>query len=165
MTKENYKTSIKAALDAAKLELNDLLEKQTELEKQIAQMRQTVGSLSQIWEELSPPPSNKRNQPSADDPLFMEAWGLTDSIREVLKAADERLIATQVRDGLIRLNHDVSNYKNLMAAIHTTLSRLCQKGELEETAVDGKSAYRYLSLRERQQRGLIKESRKQTGKK
>lgn len=159
MNKENYKASIKAALEAADLELEGLLMQHAELEKQIAQLRQTVGGLTQIWKELSPAYSNVNSR------LPVDEWGLTELVLEALKACNGPALPSEIRDALVRLNFNLSAYKNPLAAIHTTLDRLTQQGKVEETVTDGKSAFRYLSILERTQRGLIKESRKQKRKK
>jgi hypothetical protein len=136
MTQDTYRK----ALEAANAEMEHLQAEQERIEKRIAQLRQIVGSLLPLVIE------GEKGQAFRDATPYIEPssgkLGLTDAIREVLKAFDEPLTALDVKDGLERLNLDLSEYQNVMAAIHTILKRLCQQGELEESVKDGKSAYR-----------------------
>lgn len=57
--------------------------------------------------------------------------GLTDAVREVLKATGERMTPPQVRDYLIRMNIKLDRFKNHLASITTVLVRLNDKGEVD----------------------------------
>jgi hypothetical protein len=73
--------------------------------------------------------------------------GLTDVIREALKANDEvPMSPTQIRDKLLQVGYDLSGYKNVQAAIHTTLTRLVKMGEIlaVEDEVEGKGQGKFV---------------------
>lgn len=77
--------------------------------------------------------------------------GLTDAIRTILKqAAGDWLTVTNVRDRLINLGFNFSNYStNPLASVSTTLRRM-KPEEVETTTLDGGvAAYRWKRLVER----------------
>jgi hypothetical protein len=70
--------------------------------------------------------------------------GLTDAVRFVLQASDIALTTIQVRDQLIRVGCDLSQYQNSLAAINTVLGRF--PADLVESTVDeetGKTLYQW----------------------
>jgi hypothetical protein len=100
------------ALDAAVREYESLTKQRAELDARIAQLAQTVGSLTRLcgFEPTVP-------------------WGLTDACRTVLKAAGHPLTALEVRAQLEAMGVDLSRYTSDLAVIHTVLKRLSQSGE------------------------------------
>ena len=100
------------ALDAALREYETLTRERAALDARIAQLAQTVGSLTRLC-GLAPTAS----------------WGLTEACRMVLKAAGHPLTALEVRAQLEALGLNLSRYTNDLAAIHTILKRLQQSGE------------------------------------
>ena len=103
----------KKALDTASRELETLAAQRADLDRRIGQLVQTVGNLMRLC-NLTP-----------TVPL-----GLTDGCRIVLRAAGSPLTAVEVRAQLAAMGIDLSRYENDLAAIHTTLKRLTQSGEV-----------------------------------
>jgi hypothetical protein len=105
-------TDYRAALDAAVREYEALTRQRAELDGRIAQLAQTIGSLTRLCGLVPTVP-----------------WGLTDACRMVLKAAGHPLTAIEVRGQLTAMGFDLSKYSNDLAAIHTILKRLHGSGE------------------------------------
>jgi hypothetical protein len=110
MPAEDYRR----ALDAALREYEALTRERADLDARIAQLAQTVGSLTRLcgFEPTVP-------------------WGLTDACRMVLKAAGHPLTAVEVRAQLQAMGIDLSKYTNDLAVVHTILRRLNQSGETQ----------------------------------
>ena len=102
------------ALEAAVREYETLGRQRAEIDERLAQLAQTIGSLSRLC-HLTP----------------TVPFGLTDTCRLVLKAAGHPLTATEVRAQLEAMGFDLSRYSNDLAAIHTVLKRLNQAGETQ----------------------------------
>jgi hypothetical protein len=100
------------ALDAAVREYEALTKQRADLDARIAQLAQTVGSLTKLC-GLEP----------------TVPWGLTDACRMVLKAAGHPLTALEVRAQLVAMGLDLSRYTSDLAVIHTVLKRLNLSGE------------------------------------
>jgi hypothetical protein len=139
MTDNDYKK----ALDTARAEMAELIIKKAEIEKRMARLKQTIASLSAMSEEdededirLYIPSDIERAQRAAAAGIARmmagRTIGLTDAVREVLKAADGWQYPTEVRDGLERMGIDTASYSNILASIHTILKRLAAKDEVEE---------------------------------
>ncbi|MGB8061235.1 MAG: hypothetical protein WCF26_05020 [Candidatus Sulfotelmatobacter sp.] len=122
MEPRNYKK----ALSDAKAELLSLIQKRDETETRIAQLRQTIRALAEICEE---------------SPKEIELWmtrnasgrpsGLTDAIRWVVRTSDKPLSPTEIRDELARRGFDLHGYQNPLASIHTVITRLGLKLEID----------------------------------
>ncbi len=102
------------ALDAAVREYESLGRRRAEIDERLAQLAQTIGSLTRLC-NLTP----------------TVPFGLTDACRIVLKAAGHPLSATEVRAQLGSMGFDLARYSNDLASIHTVLKRLNQAGESE----------------------------------
>ena len=109
MTHEDYRR----ALESATREYEDLGTKRQAIDKRLAELAQTIGTLSKLL-GLTP-----------TVPL-----GLTDAIRLVVRGAGVPMTPTEVRDRLSAIGFDVSKYANDLAAVHTILKRLNESGEL-----------------------------------
>lgn len=119
MTTEDYRS----ALDAAIREYESLGERRREIDKRLAQLAQTIGTLSRLL-GLTP-----------TVPL-----GLTDGCRLVLRAGVP-MTPIDVRDRLAGIGFDLSKYSSDLAAIHTVLRRLNEAGEIRLIPRAGKPAY------------------------
>ena len=118
----------KKALDTATRELETLAAQRAELDRRIGQLLQTVGNLMRLC-NLTP----------------TVPMGLTDGVRMVLRAAVSPLTAVEVRAQLAAMGIDLSRYENDLAAIHTTLKRLSQSGEVRFIPQAwGKPAYQWM---------------------
>jgi hypothetical protein len=120
------------------------------MEKRIAQLKQTIMSLSALSEPTKEPyPADDADDdtiyiPSAFDRAARQAAlaiahtvhnrraiGFSDLVREILKASGEPMSALDVRAGIINMGIDVdAKYTNALAVIHTTLRRLFEGGEI-----------------------------------
>jgi hypothetical protein len=120
MPTESYKT----ALDAAIKEYEALGDQRREIDKRLAQLAQTIGTLTRLLGHV----------PSV--PL-----GLTDACRLVTRAGVP-MTPVEVRDRLHSMGFDLSGYASELSAIHTVLKRLNEAGELRVVPKpSGKDAY------------------------
>ena len=109
MTHEDYRR----ALEAATREYEELGAKRREIDQRLAELAQTIGTLSKLL-GLTP----------------TVPMGLTDAIRLVVRGAGVPMTPVDVRDRLQAIGFDVSKYANDLAAVHTILKRLNESGEL-----------------------------------
>src|SRR5947209_8643020 len=109
MTHEDYRRALASAI----AEYEELGAKRQAVDKRLAELAQTIGTLSQLL-GLTP-----------TVPL-----GLTDAIRLVMRGAGVPMTPVDVRDRLHAIGFDVSKYSNDLAAVHTILKRLNESGEL-----------------------------------
>ncbi len=108
MTHEDYRR----ALESATREYEDLGAKRQAIDKRLAELAQTIGTLSKLI-GLTP-----------TVPL-----GLTDAVRLIMRGGVP-MTPVEVRDRLHAIGFDVSKYANDLAAVHTILKRLNESGEL-----------------------------------
>jgi hypothetical protein len=122
MTHADYRR----ALEAAIREYEELGAQRQGIDKRLAELAQTIGTLSRLL-GLTP----------------TVPMGLTDAIRLVVRGAGVPMTPTEVRDRLRAIGFDVSRYVNDLAAVHTILKRLNQSGELRFIA-RGVGAHQYV---------------------
>lgn len=132
MKKEDYKQALKRAEER----LTKLLEQRAALDKRIAKLRQEIGSLAHLSGEPKPDPTYRL---VAD---VKREMGLKGVCRQVLLASDEPLTPAEVILGIDRLGRQYEDYNSLLASVHTTLRRMAESGEAEESSKEGKKAYR-----------------------
>ena len=108
MTTENYR----GALDAAVKEYETLGAQRREIDKRLAHLAQTIGTLSRLL-GLTP-----------TVPL-----GLTDACRLVLRGGLP-MTPVEVRDRMLGIGVDLTSYTNDLSAVHTVLKRLNEAGEI-----------------------------------
>jgi hypothetical protein len=108
MTHEDYRR----ALEAATREYEELGAKRQALDQRLAELAQTIGTLSKLI-GLTP-----------TVPI-----GLTDAVRLIMRGGVP-MTPIEVRDRLHAIGFDVSKYVNDLAAVHTILKRLNESGEL-----------------------------------
>ena len=114
----------RAALATAIKEFEELGQKRREIDDRLAQLAQTIGTLTRLL-GLKP-----------TVPL-----GLTDACRLALRGAGLPLTPLEVRDRLLGIGFDFSVYTNELAALHTVLKRLNDAGEIRFVVKGGKHAY------------------------
>lgn len=127
MPDEDYRR----ALDAAVKEYERATADRAALDARIAQLRQTIGTLTRLCGFTPTVP-----------------FGLTEACRLVLRNARAPLTAVQVRERLTTIGFDHEKYANGLAAIHTVLKRLEEHGEAVLAPADDttRQAYEFLDL-------------------
>jgi hypothetical protein len=114
----------RAALEAAAKEYETLGEQRRQIDERLTQLAQTIGTLSRLI-GLSP-----------TVPL-----SITDAVRLAMRAGVP-LTPPEVRDRLLSIGVDLSQYSNELAVIHTVLKRLNEAGEIRILPkANGKHAY------------------------
>ena len=120
MTDHNYRE----ALDAAIREYEALGVKKRDVDTRLAQLAQTIGTLSRLVGLVPTVP-----------------LGITDACRLVLRGGTP-MTPVEVRDRLLGIGVDLSIYTNDLSAIHTVLKRLNEAGEIRIVPrASGKHAY------------------------
>ena len=119
----------RAALDAAVREYERAVAERTALDDRIAQLRQTIATLTRLCGFTPTVP-----------------LGLTDACRLVLRNAGKPMTAVDVRERLTTIGFDHEKYANGLAAIHTVLKRLEESGEaaLAEDDEATRQAYEFV---------------------
>ena len=122
------------ALDEAVREYERAIADRAALETRIAQLHQTIGTLTTLCGFTPTVP-----------------FGLTDACRVALRGAGRPMTAVEVRDRLHATGYDLEKYANPLAAIHTVLKRLRAAGEADSTPADAsaRTAYAFVSPTER----------------
>ena len=105
---ENYRTALTSAIK----EYESLGEQRREIDKRLAQLAQTIGTLSKLI-GLTP----------------TVPMGLTDAVRLALRAGVP-MTPMDVRERLHAIGVDLSIYSSDLAVIHTVLKRLNEAGEI-----------------------------------
>ncbi len=114
------------ALEAAAREYETLGAERQRIDKRLSELAHTISTLSRLC-GLTP----------------TVPWGLTDACRTVVRNAGLPMTPAEIRDRLEGIGVDLSGYSNALAAIHTTLKRLNDAGELRLAVMTppGKLAY------------------------
>ena len=108
MASEDYRTALTSAIK----EYESLGEQRREIDKRLAQLAQTIGTLSKLI-GLTP----------------TVPMGLTDAVRLALRAGVP-MTPMDVRERLLAIGVDLSIYSSDLAVIHTVLKRLNEAGEI-----------------------------------
>jgi hypothetical protein len=120
VTTEEYRAALSAAIE----EYEALGARRRETDARLAQLAQTIGTLSRLV-GLTP-----------TVPL-----GLTDACRLALRSGLP-MTPVEVRDRLLAIGVDLSGYSSELSAIHTVLKRLNEAGEIRLIPrASGKHAY------------------------
>jgi hypothetical protein len=123
MSSEDYRR----ALEAAVREYEALGEQRQQIDRRLAELAQTMSTLSRLC-GIVPTVS----------------VGLTDACRLVLRGAGLAMSPTEVRERLKSFGFDLTRYTNDLAAVHTTLKRLNDAGELRFVARPGTGEKAYV---------------------
>jgi hypothetical protein len=103
MTTKDYRRALATAIR----EYEALGQQRQEIDKRLAEVMQTIGTLSRLCGLVPTVP-----------------MGLTDACRLVVRGAGVPLTPADVRQRLQSIGFDLSKYQNDLAAIHTILKRL-----------------------------------------
>ena len=109
MTTDDYRRALATAIR----EYEALGQQRQDVDKRIAEVAQTIGTLSRLCGLVPKVP-----------------LGLTDACRLVVRGAGVPVTPGDVRQRLQSIGFDLSKYANDLAAIHTILKRLNGSGEL-----------------------------------
>ena len=109
MTDQDYRR----ALEAATSEYEALGDQRREIDRRLAELSQTIGTLSKLLGLVPTVP-----------------LGLTDAIRLVVRGAGLPMTPVDIRDRLLAIGFDTTKYTNDLAAVHTILKRLNDSGEV-----------------------------------
>ena len=123
MTTDDYRRALATAIR----EYEALGQQRQDIDKRLAEVAQTIGTLSRLCGLIPTVP-----------------LGLTDACRLVVRGAGVPVTPVDVRQRLQSIGFDLSKYANDLAAIHTILKRLNESGELRLLArgnEPGKHAY------------------------
>ncbi len=113
MSGERYRRALTAAIE----ESRRLTAERQRIDGRLSELAESVGTLSRLC-GLTP----------------SVPWGLADACRTVLRNAGQPMSPADVRDRLAVVGFDLSRYSNVLAALHTTLKRLAEAGELAVVA-------------------------------
>jgi hypothetical protein len=117
MTTQEYKQM----LINMRKELETLLEQQEEIEQKIAILKQAIMSFAPLAKEPE----------TSIWSVFGETLGMTENIREILQAAyPKNLSPVEIKEQLKSRGQDLSQHKNVMASIHSTLKRMLENKEI-----------------------------------
>jgi hypothetical protein len=120
MTSEDYRSALAAAIK----EYEVLGQRRREIDDRLAQLAQTVGTLSRLL-GLAP----------------TVPMSITDAVRLAARSGVP-MTPLEVRERLLAIGVDLSSYSNDLAVIHTVLRRLNEAGELRVIPKPGgKHAY------------------------
>ncbi|HEV8395958.1 MAG TPA: hypothetical protein VGQ37_16875 [Vicinamibacterales bacterium] len=115
------------ALEAAVREYEALGEQRQQIDRRLAELAQTMSTLSRLC-GIVPTVS----------------VGLTDACRLALRGAGLPMTPVEVRDRVRAFGFDLTRYSNDLAAVHTTLKRLNDAGELRFIARPGTNEKAYI---------------------
>jgi hypothetical protein len=109
MSADDYRRALATAIR----EYEALGQQRQDIDKRLAEVMQTIGTLSRLCGLVPTVP-----------------LGLTDACRLVVRGAGVPVTPPDVRQRLESIGFDLSKYANDLAAIHTILKRLNESGEL-----------------------------------
>jgi hypothetical protein len=140
----NYKTSLDKALEelAGLAEQREgLIDQVTRIDERAEKLRQGIFGLAVLADENFEALQDK--YPDLLDSVEPSRMGLTESVREALKRADNEFLSPpQIRDRVVDLNPAIAKHRSPMASVHAVLRRLGESGEiLGVTWNDGRTAY------------------------
>jgi hypothetical protein len=98
----------------------------TDLETDLAEVRHKISHLDKVLEHLAP--LANMSSPSCN----ISDLGITDAVRTVLRKANRKLSAPEIRKELADKGYDLSSLSAPMASIYKILSRLSDEVEREK---------------------------------
>jgi hypothetical protein len=131
MTDDFYKKAFNSALEelATLAKRRTLLKKELlDLEDRMEKLRQGAVGLASLanveFHEI------KENYPDLFEDEIDPRMGITDAVRETLRASQGWLTPVDVRNRLYLMIPAIASHKNPLASIHAVLRRLVDKGEV-----------------------------------
>jgi hypothetical protein len=142
--------SYENALTAVSDEIQKLLKQRSEIDFRLAQLKKIADAYAAL---TTPPPSEGDGYAAAVAGLEgmpiedMNVAGITDAIRQVLRASKVPLRPTDIKTALVSGGFDISDYANPGTVIHNTLTRLEKQGEI--TAIQSSFGTSYAAVARR----------------
>jgi hypothetical protein len=133
---EDYKKT----LAAAQAEMDSLIEQREEIERRINQLKQAIIALLPLGQDGEIP---VRGVGLTTFQIEMQALGITDACREVLKTSGQALSPVEIKNALVQMNPEFTKQKNLMASVHAVLKRLIPGEASSFVSKDGETLYRW----------------------
>ena len=136
----NSSSDYRAAYEAAKKELADLLANETKLEKRKLELRKTIESLGSLCES-----EEIDLDLSAEADYLLKNTSVADEIRSILRADwSQAFRPREVVQELENIGRDVALFQNPQSTVHMILKRLVESREADELIDDnGKKTYRW----------------------
>ncbi|HWZ84070.1 MAG TPA: hypothetical protein VNW47_15685 [Terriglobales bacterium] len=121
-------------------ERSNLVNRRTELETELVEVRNKIKHLTEVLNHLGP---------LAELPYYSDDeisnLGITDAVRLVFRYNDEKFSPQDVRKQLGEKGYDMSSLTAPMASIYKILSRLEEAGEIEREKEEGRVYYKWKS--------------------
>ena len=137
MTGADYKKT----LAGIRSELEDVLNEELKIERQLRKLRARSEALGKASQCLARLVGEDREE---------ESIGITDAIRKILRDGSNHIWKpTAVRFHLKREEFPIEKYRNPLAVIHTTLKRLEEQSEVKTIEKDGKTLYKWVDPEEK----------------
>ena len=125
-------SSYKAALEASKRELRQLIDQRDEINQRIMKVQTAIVANANMLDDPEEISAQLTEMSEIVTPT-----GFTDAVRRVLQAAGSQgLTPVEVRAALIESGVDLSVYSNPLSVIHTTLKRLVNRVEAKAVIED-----------------------------
>ena len=129
------KADYKKTLDSMRSELETILNKEVDFERQLTESRERSEALGRAAQALAGFLGEDKEEASI---------GITDAIRKILGSGGYIWQPIAVRARLQREEFPLEKYQNPLAVIHTTLKRIEGQGEVEAVKKDGKIYYKWI---------------------
>jgi hypothetical protein len=127
-------------LTAARAELDSLVEQREEIERRIGQLKQAIVALVPLGEDED---KSAFGFDLKTIQVEVQAMGITDTCREILKAAGHGMNPIEVKEKIVQLKPEFAKQKNLMASVHTVLKRLVPAEVSSFIGKEGETLYRW----------------------
>lgn len=132
-------------IEGAKQKLKELMIKRAEIDKEIVAITKIIEGAqlaAQPVSEWNPDASQIAN-------VEPEPARFVDKVRLILEKAGAPLLPTEIRDRLESMGVEASSSKHILIHVHKVLGRLFENDEVKQVTIDGKTAYRTVSVLER----------------
>ena len=142
----------RAALNAAHVEIQELLKERAALDERLSQLKRTTEALSLTLAITTPAdPGFGGALASISEASGLSSpgrAGISDAIRSLLADSQVPMSASEIKFALSRQGFNFVSYANPLAVIHNTLRRLQKQGELMGvTDSSGRVAYAIVPTR------------------
>lgn len=124
-----------------KAEAAELTKQRLKIDQRLISLKQSIDGLSALIQQMGGPPPDIELHSSIHATTLL---GLTDSIRSILRSVGTPLVATEIRDELVKRGFRPDDYSNFLTVIHNTLRRLVTSKDIGFAEVGGRTVYMHL---------------------